>query len=60
LKGVWKHGCCYFLNNFSCLNMFFYFLKIIFEISTSKHPKHAKKNINFLQKKIKLIMVKDK
>jgi hypothetical protein len=40
LEGVWECGCGYFSKCFSlrkvCQQYFFYFLKIIFEISTSK------------------------
>ena len=57
LFGCLKCDCCCFSNNFSCRNIlkwyFFYFLKIIFEISTSKRSKTYKKKLIFYKKKIK-------
>jgi len=37
-------------------NIFFYFLKIIFDISTSKSFENTKKNINLKQRKNKKIL----
>jgi hypothetical protein len=35
-------------------DIFFYFLKIIFKISISKRSKNIKKNLNFLQIRVRL------
>jgi hypothetical protein len=55
VERVWQCGCGCFLNNFSCQNTcqwcFFYFLKIIFNISTSKWSKTYKPYSILVEKK---------
>jgi len=58
IERVWQCGCGCFSNSFSCRNacqwFFFYFLKIIFDISTSKRSKKYKSHSILIKKKIQI------